>query len=175
MVGLIDSLEISHRKLRQLFLMQQECLLLAEDEKAWQLMTVFADYLKAHLLFEEQHLFSLFSDSTKQVLRWQPLVYQKEHEKLLQLLAKNIAMLQSYSKLVGREKRLALLELLAKQNQFEHVLEHHEQREESDLFPALTELQTTEQLNQHWLAIEQDCLASHQIMIKQISQELAAN
>lgn len=176
MPSLADLLEQSHKKLRQLFVMQQECLLLAEDHWAVLLMSAFADYLRAHLLFENEKVFTLFVGREAGALRWQVLVYQKEHEKLLQLVNKNQQFLLSYVQLKGREKRLALLELLAMQNQLEHVLEHHEQREESDMFQVLSAQNTEhlEHLAEQWQAKEQQCLSPYQTDIKVIAQALAS-
>lgn len=177
MAALIERLEVSHRKLRQLLLMSQECLLLSEDDKALLLITAFSTYLKTHLAFEDDDLLPLMVGQTAKALRWQPLVYQKEHEKIVQLLHINFRLLQSYLRLQGREKRLALLELLAKQNQFEHVLEHHEQREESDLFLLLKQQPKAllSQLLERWQGIEQACLQPYQESIKAIMHELEQN
>lgn len=176
MTILIEQLERSHKKLRQLLLMSQECLLLSKDDKAELLIMAFSAYLQAHLEFEDCHMFPLFVSERAKTLRWQPLVYQKEHEKIVQLLELNLALFNSYLGFEGREKRLALLELLAKQNQFEHVLEHHEQREESDMFLQLKHLseKELEGLAEHWQAIEKGCLKPYQQSIQAIAQELAA-
>lgn len=149
----------SHKELRRLFLLVQESLLLSQDDQALTLFRAFSDYLSAHLRFEDEHLFPLVDQA---LLRWQLVVYQKEHQKIMQLLQQIDALLSSYVTLQGREKRLALLELLEQQSRFVHVLEHHEQREESDVFLqvdtqlAPAELQALDQL---WRQQEEQVLA----------------
>lgn len=154
-----QSLANSHKELRRLFLLMQESLLLNQDQQALELFQAFSAYLIAHISFEDQYLFPLLDPEQA---RWKPIVYQKEHEKIIQLLQQAQALLNSYIHLQGREKRLALLELLEQQSRFVHVLEHHEQREESDLFLLIDQLvepakrQTLEQL---WQSQEQSTLA----------------
>lgn len=143
----------SHRDLRRWFLFHQECLLLGQDHLAEQCFVAFADYLKAHLQFEDNNLFPLLE---KQGLnsRWPLLVYSKEHEKIIALLNKNRDLLADYTKMQGREKRLALLTLLDNQRSFNNVMEHHEEREEMDLFLLLNGFDTAA-LSLQWQQIEQ--------------------
>lgn len=135
-----NSLLESHKDLHQWFLLHQECLLLGYDEHACKTLDVFADYLHQHIDFENNALLPLFNldsvvDEAEAIaLRWQPGVYLKEHKKLLTILQKQQQQLRAYIKLQGRRKRLALLEVLDAESTFIHVMEHHEQREEQDLF-----------------------------------------
>lgn len=128
-----NSLEESHKDLYQWFLLHQECLLLHNDADAQLAFLAFTEYLHAHLEFENQHLLNSVV-MTKMPLRWAIPVYEKEHEKLQKMLAKLAMYLQHYYALTGRDKRLALLVLLDEEQTLRHVMEHHEQREEQDLF-----------------------------------------
>ena len=141
-----QALEESHKDLHQWFLMHQECLLLGHDAHSQCAFSVFTEILETHLHFENEYLL-------KHTLtgRWPLKVYVKEHDKLLQLLAKIAKRLESFYQLQGRLKRLALLEILDQENVFLHVMEHHEEREEQDLFLQLPD---DKNLYQHWLHCE---------------------
>lgn len=128
------ALEDNHKDLYQWFLLHQECLLIADDEKAKQAFSAFSDVLKQHIQFENEYLLSDVASTDFSQLRWQPNVYLKEHDKVLDLLAKAQLMLNQYFEAKGRMKRLLLLELLEREGRMRHVIEHHEQREEQDLF-----------------------------------------
>lgn len=127
-------LEESHKDLKQWFLMHQECLLLGDDHHAALAFDGFQAYLLAHLRFENNNLLS----QDVHDLRWAVKVYRKEHDKLEQMLEKSVSLLRGYYLLEGRRKRVALLEVLDFQRSFLHVMEHHEEREEQDLFLKLT-------------------------------------
>ncbi|NRB42425.1 MAG: hypothetical protein HRU20_28810 [Pseudomonadales bacterium] len=126
------ALEESHKDLMQWFLMHQECLLLGDDSQAQTAFLAFSDFLQTHLQFENSYVLKTAED-----LRWPLKVYQKEHDKLLLMLNKIARLLNAYYPLQGRKKRLALLEVLGYQGSFLHVMEHHEEREEQDLFLQL--------------------------------------
>ena len=112
--------------------MHQECLLLRDDKRSIQAFQGFVIFLKTHLQFENNYILSL--QTLEESLRWPIKVYQKEHDKLLKMLDKTTNLLNEYYLLSGRRKRLALLEVLDYQSTFLHVMEHHEEREEQDLF-----------------------------------------
>ena len=161
-------LQESHKDLHQWFLMHQECLLLNYDEQAGIALEIFAETLHAHIHFENSYLLS----STQQLeLRWLPTVYLKEHEKLLQMLGQLIERLKSYTQLQGRKKRLALLEVLDSEQTLLHVMEHHEEREEQDLFVQMLNIET-EGVLPEWLTIEAELQGKHQVFKEQLKQLL---
>lgn len=131
---LTAALEDNHKDLYQWFLLHQECLLIADDEKARQAYKAFDDFLRQHIQFENEYLLSDLASTDFSQLRWQPNVYLKEHDKVLDLLTNVQVMLHQYFEAKGRIKRLLLLELLEWEGRMRHVIEHHEQREEQDLF-----------------------------------------
>lgn len=147
MMPLREQLEESHKDLHQWFLFHQECLLLQHDTLAQQSFHAFADYLGQHIHFENQHI--LKQDIAADDLRWSVKVYQKEHDKLVSMLARLSQMLDGYYQMQGRRKRLALLEVINYEQSLLHVMEHHEEREEMDLF------QWIQQEGEAWLAINQ--------------------
>ena len=160
----------SHRDLRRWFLYHQECLLLRQDHFAEQTFAAFSNYLTAHIHFENSALYTSIADEALP-LQWPLRVYEKEHEKILAMLEKNQQMVNEYMAMRGREKRFALLELLDTQGSFLHVLEHHEEREEKDLFVLMAPLDLAEAVTQ-WEAINQALQAQHGDFLQQVENYL---
>lgn len=165
------ALQESHQDLQRWFLYHQECLLLAHDNFARQSLAAFSEYLTTHLRFENQQLLPCFSDNS--LLQWPVTVYVKEHEKLLSMLANIEALLQDYVSFVGRKKRLALLTLLDVEQAFCHVMEHHEQREEKDLFVHINMQQAD--LFSQWHALEMQLQQRHAAFQHELESFLATS
>lgn len=130
---LSDCITAHHLDLQQWFLLHQEALLCRHADFTSQSWAIFAEGLQLHLECENRYLF--ISDTTlldQTQLRWNISVYQKEHAKIIKMLAAITAMLDDYAAFTGRRQRLSLLEILEKQSSFSQVLEHHEEREEQD-------------------------------------------
>lgn len=147
-ISLQQALQDSHADLQQWFLIHQECLLLGHDsfaETGWQM---FCALLENHIHFENDALLSAHDGQPG--LRWPTTVYRKEHDKLLTMMAQLSDRLQEYHAFAGRYRRLALLELLDAEFRFQHVMAHHEQREEQDLFPVLASGAGSDRLLQQW-------------------------
>ena len=136
MSRLRNLLEESHKDLHQWILFHQECLLLQHDEYAEMALVGFSDYLTTHIEFENNRLFPAVDASQ---LRWPVAIYLKEHDKVLAFLTKVTRFFEQYVSLSGREKRLFLLEVLDAQSSFYHLLEHHEEREEQDIFDGIVD------------------------------------
>lgn len=151
------ALQSSHEDLQQWFLLHQECLLLGNDPLAMQALHAFADYLNQHIHFENHTLFTAIADSAG-TLRWPLPVYHKEHDKLQKMLQGLQQRTGQYQGFTGRYKRLALLELLDEQQRFRHVMEHHEQREEQDLFLLINQLPEHLFLLEQWQQIDRQLL-----------------
>lgn len=152
MSDLRNHLQESHRDLTQWFLLHQECLLFGDDTSAHQAFVAFTDYLMQHMQFENEVVLTAMQ-AVESDLHWKLSLYHKEHLKIEQLLAKLQKKLQGYYALQGRVKRLALLEVLDDEQTFKHVMEHHEQREEKDLFLYLSEV-LSEKKTDRWRKIE---------------------
>lgn len=142
-------LEESHKDQYQWFLFHQESLLLGNDDFAQQSFSIFSLLLNTHIQFENEMMLSA-SNIQVNDLQWELTVYQKEHEKILKMLANLQSDLARFFLLKGREKRLALLDVFAKQQVFRNVMDHHEIREERDLFQHL---HNTPLLIQQWQSI----------------------
>lgn len=133
MSNLLNLLQESHKDLNQWFLLHQECLLLGDDTAAQAAFSQFARHLQQHIGFENQVVLAAMQTEAT-ALRWRPDLYLKEHDKIEKMLARLERLLSSYYRLAGRRKRLALLELVEIEQTLKGVMEHHEQREETDLF-----------------------------------------
>ena len=173
MKKLTSAISEQHKDLFQWFLLHQEALLLNEDDLALASWRAFAEGLKAHIHIENALLFSddYFQHDT---WRWPANIYRKEHEKILKLLTVLTSREESYAKLTGRIKRLALLELLESQVQLRHVVEHHEEREEMD---ALTQLVLLDGVNENdvmhaWQAA-QEWQLNHAALLQDLKQRFA--
>jgi hemerythrin-like domain-containing protein len=125
-----------HRLLAQLLTMHQEALLIDDRVLALNVFELFVEALQRHLDVENNLLLPLHR-SLVQEYRWSPMVYEKEHDKLLQMAARIRRELAGLVALEGRPRRLAVLELLDYQRSFKSVMEHHEEREEQALLPEL--------------------------------------
>ena len=132
----------------------------------------FADFLKAHLAFENEYILP-GAEALQLKLRWGILVYSKEHEKLLAMLSDIHAALCHYHGLQGRERRLGLLSLLEREQSLYHVMEHHEQREEQDLFLHLD--QFGEKLKQEWQRREEKLFLRYQTVKEQLKYFLQSS
>jgi hemerythrin-like domain-containing protein len=125
-----------HRLLMQLLTMHQEALLIDDMTLAFNIFDLFTDALQRHLDVENNLLLPLHR-TLVQEYRWPSLVYEKEHDKLLQMAARVRRELAGLAGLKGRARRLAILEQLDYQRSFKAVMEHHEEREEQALLPEL--------------------------------------
>jgi len=132
-VGLTTSF---HRLLAQLLTMHQEALLIDDMVLAHNIFDLFVDALQRHLDVENKLLLPLHRELVREH-RWPLLVYEKEHDKLLQMVARIRRELAALAAVQGRARRLALLEVLDYQRSFKSVMEHHEEREEQALLPEL--------------------------------------
>ena len=172
MASILELLEEGHKDLHQWFTFHLECLLVQQDELADQAWQTFTGYLQKHLNFESTEFLqnAWLADLE---LQWPVIVYQKEHEKLEQLLKKQGIRLESYYQLAGRKKRLALLEVVDKALTLQHVMEHHEQREEQDLLIQLEGLdkEKKETIQQQWLQLN-SALEQENIVLKQQLNEM---
>ena len=130
----------NHKDMYQWFLFHQECLLLGHERYAGQCLTVYKTVLTAHIDFENTYLLTPGALNEGRTMRWQPSVYRQEHDKILALFA---VVEQLFARWLAtaerRKKRLILLTLLEKQLTLRHVIAHHEEREEQDLFESIAQ------------------------------------
>jgi hemerythrin-like domain-containing protein len=127
----------AHRAIDELFLRHQEALVERDLREADRLLFLLGDSLRRHLQDEEHHLVPALDESgeiagaTKEILL-------KEHERILSLLQDIETRVESLD-LEGEGAARRIVELLDQEGVLKRLIEHHEAREESLVFPALDE------------------------------------
>ena len=161
-----SALEENHKDIHQWFLMHQECLLLGHGHYAQASLEAFTELLTAHMAFENSHLLASGAETEFGRMRWAASVYLHEHEKILQLVAAVERLFSRWhAEERSRSRRLLLLELLERQLTLRHVIEHHEQREEQDLFELIAETSA------EWRQVE-ELLLGHAALKREIADFL---
>lgn len=122
---------------------------------------LFKAVLMGHIQQENEALLPRF-EALGLKGQWPLLVYQKEHEKIAQLLDKTSAMLTRLPAGPHAEGRRNILAVLEYQRTLKNVIEHHEEREEKGMLPELDgalpeaeRLLLAEQCHAVWHALEQ--------------------
>lgn len=135
---LLDYIQSAHLELNEMLLLHQEALLLLRLDDAARLLAAYERCLALHMRQEELRIFPRHAALAEQG-RWSTELYLKEHEKLRQLLAAVGAGLAEIRAggLDARQLRRNVLALLEREKTLKGLLEHHEQREESAMFPML--------------------------------------
>jgi hypothetical protein len=133
MSELRNLLEEDHRKMACWFLWHQECLLLQEDDFARFAFDEFSALLSQHIAFENGVILPAVENAGG-AMQWKPELYRVEHEKIERLRQNLKTGLEQLFLLRGKSRRLQLLQFLQEEQTLQRVLDHHEQREEKDLF-----------------------------------------
>lgn len=126
-----------HRELDELFLLHQEALLERDLGRALELFRRHRAAVQRHAQDEERELLPLYA-SVPRERRQAAEVFVQEHQRLHELLERIEALL-----LASFERPLdarAILHLIEREASCKHLFEHHDQRERTQLFPALDEL-----------------------------------
>jgi hypothetical protein len=130
----LDSLATEHVALARLYGRHQEALVTRYWKQAASLLEEYSVRLTRHIEIEERLLLP-HCEAVSAAIRWQAKVYQAEHERIGQLLEKNIQHLAQ-----ARQRGMTpagLIALLDEEKTLKHVLEHHHEREEQGLFAEL--------------------------------------
>lgn len=141
--SILDMVSYFHHEIDEFILLHQEALLLQNLDLAKAFYALFRSVIESHIQTENTLLFPLFerycaSQSVDQKPRWPIMLYQKEHEKLVDMLNKSKAMLDKLAEYEeGSAQRRAILVVLEYQKALKNVVEHHEEREEMALLPEL--------------------------------------
>ncbi len=135
---LVDLIHNQHLELRELFLIHQEALLQGQFDDALTYLDHYNICHVPHAELEEQHLFPEFIKIERQT-RWDVSLYEKEHEKIVQLYGNISEDLHWLSKqrLTESETRRNIIALLDKEKSFKGLTEHHEEREEEGMLMEL--------------------------------------
>lgn len=125
---------MEHDALARLYGRHQEALVTRYWQQAASLLEEYSTRLSRHIEIE-QRLLLPHCDAVSASIRWQARVYRAEHERIAQLLARNIQHLAQ-----TRQRGMTpagLIALLDEERMLKHVLEHHHEREEQGLFAEL--------------------------------------
>ena len=136
MTSFLDLLEL-HRDLDELFLRHQEALLERDPARALDLFRRHRAAVLRHAHDEERELLPIYA-SVPRERRQAAEVFVQEHERLHALLERIEALL--VSRLDRPLDSRTILHLLEREASYKHLFEHHDQRERTQLFPALDEL-----------------------------------
>ncbi len=129
-----------HQTLNEIFLRHQEAVLLTRLDDAMALFGSFKQLHQLHLDFEDQVLLPKLS-TLDNPGRWPESLYKSEHAKIQQLVnrVENSLRPLRTARLQDRASRRAIIAILDQQKTFKGVCEHHQEREEMALLPALDE------------------------------------
>ncbi len=127
-----------HRDLDQLFFAHQEAVLLGELARAVETLQQFTRAQDTHKNFEDKYLLTRLEDLDNPG-DWPPSLYSHEHRKITTMLAsleEDIVRLSKQA-LTGTALRSELIETLDREKSIKGLCEHHQEREEAGMLPAL--------------------------------------
>lgn len=180
--SIVDLTQFAHQLLDEAIVIHQECLLEQELEWAQQSFDLYCRLMQAHIEVENNIIFPLWRQlldtQDKAQVKWPFVIYQKEHEKLLKMLAKAQSFLDQcrVPALTRQARRRAILQALEYQRSLKNVAEHHEQREEQGLLPELQQalsLPQSQDLISQCNAIWQPGIEQADLLMQQLKQNLA--
>lgn len=127
-----------HRELDQLFFVHQEAVLVGELPRAIEALHRFTEAHDLHKNFEDTHLLTRLAELDDPG-DWKASLYSHEHNKIGDLLTglEEYLVQLSARELTGTALRAALIELLDREKSFKGLCEHHQEREEAGMLPAL--------------------------------------
>ena len=130
-----SSLLSEHLQLEELFNTHQRALLARDLDGALGAVNRFENVLRKHIDFEEEVLLPMYGAKRLQTLGGTLPIFQSEHRKLLQSIAKlarDTQALPESSDILG-----SILNLLDEEAMFKGLFNHHSLREKNLLFPRL--------------------------------------
>lgn len=136
MSSFLDLLGV-HRDLDELFLQHQEALLERDAARALELFRRHRAAVVRHAHDEERELLPIYASEPRE-RRHAAEVFVQEHARLHALLERLDALL--VSRLDRPLDSRTVLHLLEREATYKHLFEHHDQRERTQLFPALDAL-----------------------------------
>jgi hypothetical protein len=135
---LTDVITRCHHSLDELFLQHQEAVLLGNFDDATRIFKRYETLHRLHMDFEDDTLITRL-DELEVRGRWPASLYRQEHLKVQQLIRKTENSLHSLSKasLFNQNLRRAVIGFLDNEKTYKGLCEHHQEREESGIFPEL--------------------------------------
>ena len=144
------AIDKQHQQMSELFLMHQEALMLEKVDLAADIYQSYQALQLAHLAFENDCLLPELAKLESP--RWPHTLYQHEHNKIEDLLAKHAQNIENSQTFLDKPNTTAqayrrwIIELFDQHKTLKNVLEHHEQREEQGLLPELNNALSEEQI-----------------------------
>ena len=129
-----------HRELDELFFRHQVSLLDFNFRTALERLCAYESALLAHMRDEEELLLPLYAGRATPGRGGRPDFFLLEHAKMRKHLAHFREQLPRLYEMP--EPSRALLKLLDQETTYKHIVEHHDEREERHLYPALEQLTT---------------------------------
>lgn len=127
-----------HRELERLFFVHQQAVLIGALPQAVETLRVFTTVHDLHKRFEDEHLLPRLADLDDPG-DWPASLYHHEHNKiedLLTRLAAGVAELCRHAP-TGTALHVELIDLLDREKSVKGLCEHHQEREEKGMLPAL--------------------------------------
>ena len=127
-----------HVDLEQLFFAHQETVLTGDLPAAQEALRRYTVAHDLHKRFEDEHLFPRLAKLAEPG-DWPPRIYVHEHDKIderLQQLGRMLGELID-SESTGTELRMGIITLLDQEKSYKGLTEHHQEREEAGMLPAL--------------------------------------
>jgi hemerythrin-like domain-containing protein len=132
------SLIVWHEKLNDLFLSHQEALLELDIEKAERRLMAFKQELLAHMEMEEQILLPIYQRAGR-VTGGPSEFFTGEHARMREFIERFEQMLAQLSICAENIKR-EIIKLFDEEARFKQLVEHHDAREETILYPTLDKI-----------------------------------
>lgn len=127
-----------HRELGELFFRHQVSLLDYNFRTAFERLCEYESALLAHMRDEEELLLPLYAERATPARGGRADFFLLEHDKMRRLLAHFREQLPRLYEMP--EPSRALIKLLDQETTYKHLVEHHDEREERHLYPALEEV-----------------------------------
>ena len=129
-----------HKELDELFFRHQVSLLDYNFRTAFERLCEYESALLAHMRDEEEVLLPIYAERATPERGGRADFFLLEHEKMRRLLAHFREQLPRLYELP--EPSRALIKLLDQETTYKHLVEHHDEREERHLYPALEQFTT---------------------------------
>jgi hemerythrin-like domain-containing protein len=124
-----------HAELDQLFLAHQEALVAGDLARALDALADFRRAFELHARQEDERMLPLFDfDGIER--RDRAEVFSLEHARLRELVARATGEMEAFER-EGDPTPRRILRALEREASFKHLLEHHDARERSALYPRL--------------------------------------
>lgn len=129
-----------HRELNELFFRHQVSLLDYNFRTAFERLCEYESALLAHMRDEEELLLPLYGERASPARGGRADFFLLEHDKMRRLLTHFREQLPRLYEMP--EPSRALIKLLDQETTYKHLVEHHDEREERYLYPALEQVLT---------------------------------